>query len=233
MKAQSTGVRTGLTRSTFVAATALLSALPATQAGAVTIQMTGGSILMHRLTPAPFDDVFVTLMGEGFTLTNNFTHDSFRFTGTPHPAFQLLSPGTHVEFSGQVSPLGLAGDALLVLNGVSYSASGLINVVTPTVVVGADCPLDGFASQCESHVTAPFILSGTIHGLALTGFDTVDIDISGSGFVTAGFLEVSEDLLGLEVIVYDIVPVPEPTSLTLLVSGLVGFGVRHRRRHSG
>ena len=75
----------GLRRS--IAAVAILSAFSAPQAGAVTIPMTSGSIHMDNTTPLIFDDVFVTLGGPDFTLTNYFLHDSFFWTSNPNPAF--------------------------------------------------------------------------------------------------------------------------------------------------
>jgi len=45
-----------------------------------------GSLRMNTTTPVPFDDVFLSLEGPGFSLTNNFLQDSFHFSGTPNPA---------------------------------------------------------------------------------------------------------------------------------------------------
>ena len=197
---------------------AILSAFSAPHAGAVPIVMTSGSIHMDSTTPVPFDDVFVNLVGAAFTLTNEFLIDSFLFTGTPNPAFILLPPGTAVEFTGHAS-LFAPGD-LLVYSGDAYRASGVINVSTSSIVVG---PL----------LTLPFMLSGSIHGDSLSGPGTVDLDIIGSGTVTAMFEQVSlpdSQPWEFRSITYEIAPVPEPATWMLIGSGLLGLVARRRSR---
>jgi hypothetical protein len=202
---------------------AILSALSAPPAGAVTIQMTSGSIHMDNTTPYIFDDVFVTLGGPDFALTNYFLHDSFFWTAIPNAAFFFWPPGTMVEYDGFVSLV--SPNDLLVRAGVSYLPSGQIAVDTSSVAVG---PL---------LVTVPFTLSGTIHGVNLSGPGTVDLDLIGSGVVSAHYTELfypDGPHLRLDSITYDIVPVvgeepvPEPAVWMLLGSGLLGVVARRR-----
>lgn len=191
-------------------------ALPPTDAHAVGAVLTGGSIHMDTTTPAPFDDVFISLQGPGFSFTNNFLQDSFHFSGTPDPGLFLLSPGTMVDFTGQAS-LGSPND-LLVFNGVSYRASGTISVTTSQAVV---TPL----------ITEPFTLAGTIHGQSLSGPQTVDLSIGGSGLVAAQFLQFPGGLFELRSITYQVGAIPEPGTWLLLGTGLAGLaGWRRMKR---
>ena len=196
---------------------AILSALSAPQAGAVTIPMTSGSIHMDNTTPFIFDDVFVTLGGPDFALTNYFLHDSFFWTSNPNPWFFFWPPGTMVEYDGFVSLV--SPNDLLVYAGVSYLPSGQIHVDTPSIAVG---PL---------LLTVPFTLSGTIHGVNLSGPGTVDLDILGSGVVSAHYTKLfypDGPHLRLDSITYEIAPVPEPATWMLLGSGLLGVVARRR-----
>jgi len=166
-----------------------------------------GSLRMNTTTPVPFDDVFLSLEGPGFSLTNNFLQDSFHFTGTPNPAHQLLSPGTVVGFTGQASLS--SPDDRLVLNGASYRASGTVTVTTSPAVV-------------TPTMTEPFTLTGTIHGQR-SGSQPIDLSVGGSGFVTAEFRQFQPGLFELSSINYQVATMPEPGTLFLLGTGLAGL----------
>jgi PEP-CTERM motif-containing protein len=203
-------------RSLLRASVGLCLLLPATPASAVTIDITSGFISM--LVSFDFDPL-MTLEGADFRLTNDFPQDSFQFTGSPNPAFFLHSPGTLLDFTGFAdlsSP-----DALLIYAGAQYRASGQVHVTTSPVVV-------------DSLVTIPFLLTGTIHGQSLTGPETVDLDLSGSGMLTARFTffssPSSDGSFGLESASYDISAIPEPATLMLLGAGVVALGVARGRR---
>jgi len=190
----------------------LLAAAPA---GAVTIDITSGFISMT----VAFDfDPLMTLEGADFRLTNNFPQDSFQFTGSPNPAFFLHSPGTLLDFTG-IADLS-SPDALLIYAGTQYRASGQVHVTTSPVVV-------------DSLLTIPFLLTGTIHGQSLTGPDTVDLDLSGSGMLTARFMLhsfPSGGLFELQSANYDVSTVPEPATLMLLGAGVAALGAARSRR---
>jgi hypothetical protein len=207
---------------------ALLSAFPVSQAKAVPIQMTSGSIRLTVTSPAPFVDVFVNLQGAGFSLSNDlgFLTDFFKLTGIPEPVF--VPPGTMVDFMGRATLV--APDDLLVYGGDSYRASGFIDVSTSSLVVG---PL----------LTLPFTLSGSIHGESLTGPGMVDLDIIGGGTVTAtytGEFPPQITMWSLESVVYQVepivreAPIPEPATFMLIGAGLLGFAARRwSSRHNG
>jgi hypothetical protein len=185
-------------------------ALLSTEAHAVPVVVTGGSIHMNTTTPVPFDDVFISLQGPGFSLTNNFLQDSFHFTGTPDPGHALLRAGTMVDFTGQAS-LGSPNDRL-VFNGVSYRASGTIRVTTSQAVVA---PV----------ITDPFTLAGVIHGISLTGPETVDLTVSGSGLVAAQFRQFPAGPFELTSIRYEVnvEAMPEPGAWLLVGTGVAGL----------
>jgi hypothetical protein len=183
----------------------------------VTIDITSGFIS----TTVLFDfDALISLEGADFRLTNDFfLRDSFHFTGTPNPAFFLHSPGTLLDFTG-FADLASPG-ALLIYAGTQYRPSGQVHVVTSPMVV-------------DSLLTTPFLLTGTIHGQSLTGPETVDLDLSGSGTLTARFtfhpLPSGDGSFGLESASYDVSAIPEPATLMLLGSGLVALRIARGRR---
>jgi hypothetical protein len=189
----------------------LLINSPWTDANAISVDVASGRIHMDTTTPAPFDDIFISLRGSDFSLDNNFLQDSFLFTGSPNPRFSFLNPTTPVTFTGVAS---LREPDLLVFNGVSYQASGNIAVTTPPVVVSS------FSTQF-SFLTESFTLGGTIHGRSASGSRTVDLSLSGAGIMTAQLRQGSDNSIFLDSITYEVIP--EPTTLLLFASGLTAL----------
>jgi hypothetical protein len=194
-----------------------LSLVPLSNAAAIPIPLeaTDGFIALSRSSPVPFDDVRVNLDGSGFSLTNSFLQDSFRFADPHNPALFLLSPGDPANFSGRA--FLTAPSDLFIYNGVSYRATGSIDV--------AASPVPAAASILE-----PFVLSGSIHGTSLTGSSSIDVDLRATGILSASFLTPGPGQLELSAVRYDIATVPEPGSAILIGTGLVALRWR-RWRH--
>jgi hypothetical protein len=184
--------------------------LPSTNAHAVSLFATEGSISMSATTPVPFDDVFVTLAGSSFLLQNNFLQDSFHFTGSPNPAFFILPSGTLVDLSGEVSLIS-PSDRLF-YNGIEYRASGTLSLATAPVLV-------------DRAFSTPFTLTGTIHGQNLVGSETVTVTLSALGTATAQFFDFGSEY-EMRAVNYHVTP--EPTTGLLLVSSLAGLGLVRR-----
>jgi PEP-CTERM motif len=190
------------------------SLVPLSNAAAIPLEATGGSIDLRGSSPVPFDDVSVRLDGGGFSLTNSFLQDSFRFADPHNPALFLLSPGDPANFSGRA--FLTAPSDLLIYNGISYRATGSIGV--------AAAPVPAAAAILE-----PFVLSGMIHGVSLIGSDSIDVDLRATGILSASFVAPGPGQLELSAVRYDVASVPEPGSAFLVGTGLLALRWRTRR----
>jgi len=198
----------------------LLSALPASDASAIPIQLTSGGIRLENLGPWPFEfsETAISLEGPGFLLQTDPRFDQiFMFVEGPPGATVNLS------FGAQLVSLSPGTQGSLIYNGKQYYASAFsafINVITPSFVIGPTA-------------TVPFSLSGSLSAFTLEG-DFADFELTGAGTATASFVFVDQPgpppFWVSQRVIYTIEapPIPEPTSLMLLGSGVLGLGARRR-----
>jgi hypothetical protein len=200
----------------------LTCALCATEARADTFVITGGTATVGSGFGGPF-----TFIGNGMTLNGGLHNGLFNDRITPGQATDIFT----LDCCGDIG----AGSA--VVNGVSYSQIFYGGQVSLTAFVPAIDWRDGAFS-----VVVPFTLTGNLRGCATNpellgpcdGGLLFDTFVTGEGMAIVnvfGFEVGANRFLTVSRVNYTFnEPVPEPATLVLLTTGLLGTAAAARRR---
>jgi hypothetical protein len=176
----------------------------------------------------------VVVIGEGHNITPDGgfefnLHNSDNTISTQLSTGLTVNPvsGHSAALPGQPLNLDFAGSGLavtgtLTVNGVNYPAVGSIHIT----VMGALAPA-ALAPTTDLHVFAPFSFTGGAVGFDGPNFlfanPIISVQLQGSGIADAVVRNVG-GVYTVTGITYTFAT-PEPSSVVMLVSGLIGTGV--------
>jgi hypothetical protein len=212
----------------FPTACILFSICFAAPARADVITVTAGEAVV------PWDDPshFMLSGVDGFALGGLFV----RVPTSPQGiCFRGCAPGTSVDFSavfGGTSSGSVGSATAATIEGINYLPriylTGTLVFDAPTVT------LPGAEYDGDAPPTAPFVFRGHVAGFNANDLEMFQLDLTGRGTVTVAFLPVSPgspDFTNFSA-TYGFAspdPIPEPTSIFLLGTGLAGLVARRRR----
>ena len=202
------------------------------------------ALVMFIITPSvqadpvqiPLGQVFVGISGGSTNFMLDGPDFSVTSTGAAPGANPSCSPcmsGTPINISNSIGTNLGFGSATI--NGTTFNNIFFVGQLDFTVqdIVLPVLPDNGIAVQIEP----PFTFTGTIRG-CLDAACTTEVfsvtELAGTGFAKAAFTFIGNQN-GVSLFVpaslrYDLHEIPEPMTMTLLASGLLGLGVRLRGR---
>lgn len=199
---------------------------PSVQADPLVIN--GGQFFVDSLVASPH----YTIQGENFSINGS---------GGPPGSVPVCNPcvnGVPVDVSSSFSGTSL-GSGSATFNGVTFNNIGFLGqfnfVVQPFVLPITEDNLIG----AKIEVDTPFVFNGTIQGCSPSNVNcTTEVfsltELHGEGIAKAMFIftgnQNGQSFYTFTGVRYDFRPIPEPVTITLLASGLLGLGVKLRTR---